>query len=60
MANFHFKLHGGKHTFEAHTLAERNGWFLAFEKAIEEAKVAKDEILASESYKEELTKLGTS
>ncbi|KAF2447563.1 hypothetical protein P171DRAFT_518653 [Karstenula rhodostoma CBS 690.94] len=54
---FHFKLHGGKHTFEAQTAAERNGWFVAFEKAIEEAKASKDTIVANESYKEELSKL---
>lgn len=54
---FHFKLHGGKHTFEAQTAAERNGWFVAVEKAIEEAKAAKETIVANESYKEELTKL---
>ncbi|KAL1607808.1 hypothetical protein SLS60_002746 [Paraconiothyrium brasiliense] len=55
---FHFKLHGGKHTFEAQTAAERNGWFVAVEKAIEEAKAAKESIVANETYKEELTKLG--
>ncbi|KAJ4353214.1 uncharacterized protein N0V89_004941 [Didymosphaeria variabile] len=55
---FHFKLHGGKHTFEAQTTAERNGWFVAFEQAIEEAKAAKDSIVANETYKEELSKLG--
>lgn len=30
---------------------------MAFEKAIEEAKAAKENIVSSESYKEELTKL---
>ncbi|KAF2656535.1 hypothetical protein K491DRAFT_374353 [Lophiostoma macrostomum CBS 122681] len=57
LANFHLKLHGHKHTFEASTLAERNGWFVAIEKAIEEAKAAKEGIVGSESYKEELNKL---
>ncbi|KAL5407567.1 hypothetical protein PMIN03_007043 [Paraphaeosphaeria minitans] len=55
---FHFKLHGGKHAFEAQTAAERNGWFVAVEKAIEEAKASTDTIIAKESYKEELSKLG--
>ncbi|KAF1968350.1 hypothetical protein BU23DRAFT_558578 [Bimuria novae-zelandiae CBS 107.79] len=55
---FHFKLHGHKHTFEAQTAAERNGWFVAVEKAIEEAKASKDSVLANETYKEELAKLG--
>lgn len=54
---FHFKLHGGKHSFEAQTAPERNGWFVAFEKAIEDAKAAKEGIVSSESYKEELEKL---
>jgi hypothetical protein len=57
LANFHLRLHGQKHAFEASTLAERNGWFVAIEKAIEEAKAAKESIVGSESYKEELTKL---
>lgn len=55
---FYFKLHGHKHTFETSTSAERNGWFMAVEKAVEEAKAAREEILASEGYKAELEKLG--
>ncbi|KAJ4296445.1 hypothetical protein N0V90_006490 [Kalmusia sp. IMI 367209] len=55
---FHFKLHGHKHAFEAQTAPERNGWFVAVEKAIEEAKAAKEGIVANETYKEELSKLG--
>ena len=38
-------------------MIERNGWFVAFEKAIEEAKASKEGITTSESYKEELEKL---
>jgi hypothetical protein len=55
---FFFKLHGHKHTFEAANLKERNGWFVAVEKAVEEAKAAKETIVSSEGYKEELAKLG--
>ncbi|KAJ4354811.1 hypothetical protein N0V95_003496 [Ascochyta clinopodiicola] len=55
---FAFKIHGHKHTFEAQTLTERDGWFVAVEKAIAEAKEAKDGIESSEAYKEEKTKLG--
>lgn len=55
---FHFKLHGHKHTFEATSAPERNGWFMAAEKIIEEAKASRDEILASAGYKEQLEKLG--
>lgn len=54
---FHFKLHGGKHSFEAQTAPERNGWFVAFEKAIKDAQDAKEGIVSGESYKEELEKL---
>ncbi|KAJ4408848.1 hypothetical protein N0V91_003104 [Didymella pomorum] len=54
---FAFKIHGHKHAFEAQTLTERDGWFVAVEKAIAEAKEAKEGIESSESYKEEKTKL---
>ncbi|KAF3049862.1 hypothetical protein E8E11_009587 [Didymella keratinophila] len=54
---FAFKIHGHKHTFEAQTLTERDGWFVAVEKAIAEAKEAKEGIESSEAYKEEKTKL---
>ncbi|KAF2747415.1 hypothetical protein M011DRAFT_494531 [Sporormia fimetaria CBS 119925] len=54
---FFFKLHGHKHSFEAQNLKERNGWFVAVEKAIEEAKATKETVIQSESYKEELAKL---
>ncbi|KAL1604584.1 hypothetical protein SLS59_003779 [Nothophoma quercina] len=55
---FAFKIHGHKHTFEAQTLTERDGWFVAIEKAIAEAKETKEGIESSEAYKEEKTKLG--
>ncbi|KAF3043220.1 hypothetical protein E8E12_009115 [Didymella heteroderae] len=55
---FAVKIHGHKHTFEAQTLTERDGWFVAVEKAIAEAKEAKEDIESSEAYKEEKTKLG--
>jgi hypothetical protein len=53
-----FKIHNHKHAFEAQTLTERDGWFVAVEKAIAEAKEAKEGIESSEAYKEEKTKLG--
>lgn len=53
-----FKIHGHKHAFEASTLTERDGWFVAVESAIVEAKEAKESIESSEAYKEEKTKLG--
>ena len=54
---FFFKLHGHKHAFEASTLPERNSWFVAFEKAIEEAKAESETIVANETYQEQLGKL---
>lgn len=39
-------------------MTERDGWFVAVEKAIVEAKEAKEGIESSEAYKEEKTKLG--
>jgi hypothetical protein len=50
---FAFKISGSKHTFEAQNAAERNGWFMAVEKAITEAKGAKDGIESSDGYKEQ-------
>jgi len=54
---FFFKLQGHKHAFEAQTLPERNSWFVAFEEAIKDAKAKTEEIVATETYKEQLTKL---
>lgn len=56
---FAFKISGHKHAFEAQTAAERDGWYVAVEKAIAEAKEAKDGIESSEAYKEEKEKIGT-
>ncbi|CAN9481607.1 unnamed protein product [Alternaria alternata] len=55
---FAFKISGHKHTFEATTAAERDGWFVAVEKAITEAKASKDTIELSEGYKENKEKIG--
>ncbi|EOA82279.1 hypothetical protein ACJQWK_05037 [Exserohilum turcicum] len=55
---FAFKLSGHKHTFEASTAAERDGWFVAVEKAITEAKASKDGVESSEGYKEAKEKIG--
>ena len=55
---FAFKISGHKHAFEAQTAAERDGWYVAVEKAIAEAKEAKDGIESSEAYKEEKEKIG--
>ncbi|KAF2264545.1 hypothetical protein CC78DRAFT_568242 [Lojkania enalia] len=54
---FHFKMHGHKHAFETQLTTERDGWYIAVEKAIEEAKSAQEGITSSEGYKEQLEKL---
>jgi hypothetical protein len=54
------KISGHKHTFEAQNPAERDGWFMAVEKAITEAKAAKDGVESSEGYKETKESIGTS
>ena len=54
---FAFKISGHKHTFEAQNSPERDGWFVAVEKAIVEAKEAKEGIESSEAYKEQKEKL---
>lgn len=55
---FAFKIAGHKHTFEAQNAPERDGWFVAVEKAIAEAKEAKEGIESSEGYKEQKEKIG--
>lgn len=47
---------GHKHKFDAPNSGERDSWFAAVKKIAEEAKAKKEEILASESYKETLAK----
>jgi hypothetical protein len=56
---FAFKISGSKHSFDAQTTPERDGWYLAIEKAIAEAKEAKDGIESSEGYKEQKETIGT-
>ncbi|KAK8196650.1 hypothetical protein M8818_006817 [Zalaria obscura] len=55
---FSFKVHGHKHTFKATNDVERDGWYIALENAIPEAKSAKEGILSSEGYKESVAHLG--
>lgn len=52
------KISGHKHTFEAQSASERDGWFVAVEKAITEAKAAKEGIESSEGYKENKERIG--
>ena len=55
---FSFKLHGHKHTFEAPTHAERDGWLVAVDKQITEAKASREGVIGSDGYKHYMEKLG--
>jgi hypothetical protein len=57
---FAFKIGASTHTFKATSDAERDGWYLSIEKAIELAKASKEEIQGQESYTSEVEKLGKS
>lgn len=48
---FSFKVGTHQHRFEATTSKERDSWVVAVEKATEEAKGLKEDILGRESYK---------
>ncbi|KAI9844232.1 MAG: hypothetical protein M1837_005738 [Sclerophora amabilis] len=55
---FHFKFHGAKHTFQAASTAERDGWVAAIETRAAEAKQSVETITGSAGYKETKEKLG--
>ena len=55
-----FRLHGETHTLKAANDAERDGWFISLERAVEVGKAEKESIRASEGYKAEMEKLSTS
>lgn len=55
---FSFKVNGHKHSFEASNNTERDGWVVAVEKTVEEAKAAAEGVTSSEEYKETIEKLG--
>ncbi|KAI9804293.1 MAG: hypothetical protein M1833_007100 [Piccolia ochrophora] len=57
LVEFHFKLHGHKHTFQAATGPERDGWVAALKPRLEQAKTSVNEITGSPGYKEQLEKL---
>lgn len=52
-----FKVGGHEHTLKAASDAERDGWYMSIEKAVELGKASKDEIHEGEGYKVELEKL---
>ena len=55
---FFFKLHGHKHTFQTGTPAERDSWLVAIETKASEAKAAREGIIGSDGYKQQIEKLG--
>lgn len=57
---FHFKVGGVKHTFQASSSTERDSWVAALETNSADAKAQKETIVASEGYKSELEKLSKS
>ena len=55
---FHFKLHGQKHSFQAASMSERDAWVAGMERAAAEAKATSSAIMAGSGYKEHMEKLG--
>ncbi len=56
----HFKLHGQKHSFQAASMPERDGWFARIESAATDAKAQADEVKNSTGYKENMEQFGKS
>lgn len=52
-----FDIHGHKHTLKASSDAERDGWYMSIERAIEIGKAEKETVRESEGYKAEMEKL---
>ena len=52
-----FSLHGSKHTLKASDDAERDGWYISLERAVEIGKADKESVRAGEGYKAEMEKL---
>lgn len=55
---FTFKLHGHKHGFQAPTKAERDGWLVAIESRLANAKASREGLVGSEGYKSRIEHLG--
>lgn len=56
--DFSFRLHNQKHTFQARSAAERDGWLFAVELAVRQALASKDIVVASEGYKNSMSQFG--
>ncbi|KAI9821996.1 MAG: hypothetical protein M1826_000608 [Phylliscum demangeonii] len=55
--DFHFKLHGQKHTFQAATISQRDDWVKAIQQAATEAKASIGTITSGAGYKEQMEHL---
>ena len=55
---FHFKINGQKHTFQAPSRAERDSWIATIQAKATEAKSAHEGLVGSQSYKNQLEKFG--
>lgn len=55
---FTFTVNKGRHTFEAASADERNGWVVAIKSEIEAAIANKDTVSSSSGYKSALSELG--
>ncbi|KAF2771641.1 hypothetical protein EJ03DRAFT_334593 [Teratosphaeria nubilosa] len=53
-----FEINSHKHTLKAANDAERDGWYLSLERAVEVGKAEKETIRSSQGYKDEMEKLG--
>ncbi|KAH9827121.1 mediator of DNA damage checkpoint protein 1-like, partial [Teratosphaeria destructans] len=53
-----FEINSHKHTLKAANDAERDGWYLSLERAVEVGKAEKENIRSSQGYKDEMEKLG--
>lgn len=56
--DFTFKINGHKHTFQAPSRAERDGWIVAIETRSSAAKESHEGLIGSDGYKNQLQKFG--
>lgn len=54
---FTFKLNGHKHGFQATSKAERDGWLVAIESRLADAKASREGIVGSDGYKSRIEQL---
>ena len=57
--DFTATLHGHKYTFQATNKAERDGWIVALDPKMADAKTSREGIVGSQGYKNQLEKYST-